>query len=283
MNHLKLLATLFGTLALPSLAEAADCTRLQFNSLPSAQGWIYFPQDPASSFGSFETNIMSVDGTVLRVNTLHDQPPSGSPPYGRYTLPGIVPSNALFTLTFRARIAPSAGVPPFDIVCRVKVDHPELGRYYFFLGTNFVGTTLGGGRHLVDATQFRTYRMEAVLGEAGRLYVDDVLVAQGGPAEGEENVVTFETDVMKSLIEITQLDFCVRRGPTVSANVASMDVCWDSLTNRQYQVQYRSALTTNQWANLGNPVAGSGSTNCITDTVRGEPQRFYRVVETHGD
>ncbi len=54
---------------------------------------------------------------------------------------------------------------------------------------------------------------------------------------------------------------------------------WQSLTNKSYQVQYQSALTTNAWTALGSPTPGNGTTNCIWDTVPpGEPQRFYRVI-----
>lgn len=67
--------------------------------------------------------------------------------------------------------------------------------------------------------------------------------------------------------------------PTAAIRVSEVEVCWDSLSNRTYQVQYRSTLTSNSWMNLGLPLAGTGSTNCVADKVpRGEPQRVYRVI-----
>lgn len=67
--------------------------------------------------------------------------------------------------------------------------------------------------------------------------------------------------------------------PVATIRVSEVEVCWNSASNRTYQVQYRSTLTTNAWADLGPPVAGSGSTNCITDNVvLGQPQRYYRVL-----
>jgi hypothetical protein len=267
---MKIIATIPLALAALSPALCADCTRLNFSSLPSAQGWLYLPY-PTPPNAPIETNVFSVDGAKLVLNTLGEN-------YAvYYKLRGVVPSNAPFTLTLRARVLEALGeVHAF----RVKVDHDVLGRYYFHLGTNSLGTTIGGGVYPIDATQFHTYRMEGVTGGPGRLYVDDVLLAEGGPAEGEDNEVAFGAEDGSNRVEITQLDFCARRGPTVSASVACIDVCWDSLNNRLCQVQYRCSLTTNQWANLGSPVAGNGGTNCITDTVRGEPRRFYRVVET---
>ena len=67
--------------------------------------------------------------------------------------------------------------------------------------------------------------------------------------------------------------------PTASIRVSEVEVCWNSVSNRNYQVQYRSALATNVWTNLGSPITGNGSTTCITDKVAlGQPQRFYRFL-----
>ena len=59
-------------------------------------------------------------------------------------------------------------------------------------------------------------------------------------------------------------------------------LCWNSRTDTVYQVQYSSELNVGKWQiatweNLGDPVAGNGPTNYITDPVA-SPTRFYRVV-----
>ena len=60
--------------------------------------------------------------------------------------------------------------------------------------------------------------------------------------------------------------------------VSEVELCWESVASRGYQVQYRSALTANLWLDLGPPIQGNGTTNCVKDAVpAGEPQRFYRV------
>jgi len=67
--------------------------------------------------------------------------------------------------------------------------------------------------------------------------------------------------------------------PVAAIRVSEVEVCWNSVSNRNYQVQYRSTLTTNVWTDLGSPVAGNGSSNCITDQVPlGRPERYYRVM-----
>lgn len=65
----------------------------------------------------------------------------------------------------------------------------------------------------------------------------------------------------------------------LSIRVSQVELCWPSTSNTLYQVQYRSDLTTNLWTDLGAPVQGNGSTNCVYDAVvRGQPKRFYRFV-----
>jgi hypothetical protein len=68
--------------------------------------------------------------------------------------------------------------------------------------------------------------------------------------------------------------------PVMAIRVSEVELCWNSISNKMYQVQYRSELTTNAWTALGAPVQGNGSTNCVTDAVQlGQPQRLYRVEE----
>ena len=70
------------------------------------------------------------------------------------------------------------------------------------------------------------------------------------------------------------------RLPAVSTlRVSEVELCWETVATKVYQVQTRSALTTNLWTNLGGPIQGNGTTNCFKDAVpAGEPQRFYRVT-----
>jgi hypothetical protein len=67
--------------------------------------------------------------------------------------------------------------------------------------------------------------------------------------------------------------------PLASIRVSGVDVCWTTESNKNYQVEYRSALTTNTWTYLAGPIVGTGTNNCVSDAVHpGEPQRFYRIV-----
>jgi len=67
--------------------------------------------------------------------------------------------------------------------------------------------------------------------------------------------------------------------PVAMIRLSQVEICWESLTNRTYQVQYRSDLTTNQWTDLGSPVLGNGTVNCIYDAILvDQPRRFYQIV-----
>jgi hypothetical protein len=66
--------------------------------------------------------------------------------------------------------------------------------------------------------------------------------------------------------------------PLLDIRVSQVSICWDTASNKTYQLQYRSDLTTNQWVNLGGLLPGTGSKICITDEVTDSPRRFYRAV-----
>jgi probable HAF family extracellular repeat protein len=61
-----------------------------------------------------------------------------------------------------------------------------------------------------------------------------------------------------------------------------VELCWNSQTNRPYQLQYHSDLTTNIWSNLGTPIQGNGGTNCVYDPMLpGQTQKFFRICLTN--
>ena len=72
----------------------------------------------------------------------------------------------------------------------------------------------------------------------------------------------------------------LERLPVLSPiRVSEVEIRWETVTTKAYQVQYRSNLTTNLWTDWGVLIDGNGTTNCVKDVVpSGEPRRFYRVV-----
>lgn len=63
--------------------------------------------------------------------------------------------------------------------------------------------------------------------------------------------------------------------PTAHVRFSCLEVCWQSMSNAQYQVEYKNTGTTN-WVNLGPVVTGTGGELCVTDSPRGT-NRLYRV------
>ncbi len=79
---------------------------------------------------------------------------------------------------------------------------------------------------------------------------------------------------------VTQFTF--ESPPLVTIRASQVEVCWNSISNLTYQVQYRSDLTTNLWTSLGGCIRSTNSTTCINDpVVVSQPQRFYRVLLTN--
>ena len=65
--------------------------------------------------------------------------------------------------------------------------------------------------------------------------------------------------------------------PRLTIDVSEVRLCWQSQTNRMYQLQFTTNVASNTWTDLGAPIPGSGATDCSFQPVA-DPQRFYRVV-----
>ncbi len=58
-----------------------------------------------------------------------------------------------------------------------------------------------------------------------------------------------------------------------------VELCWNSVSNQNYQVQYHPDVIGASWSDLGPAVQGDGSTHCVTDDlIAGQTRRFYRLV-----
>ena len=81
----------------------------------------------------------------------------------------------------------------------------------------------------------------------------------------------------KNLYRINSTNVVNSLTPTLNIWTA-VELGWVSDTNQTYQIQWRTALNTNTWFNLGSPIQGDGTTNFIFDTTRTNTQRFYRLI-----
>jgi hypothetical protein len=60
-------------------------------------------------------------------------------------------------------------------------------------------------------------------------------------------------------------------------NAGQVQLNWESRTNVQYQVEYRTNLAPGSWTSLQLPVVGGSDTNSFTDSMSGQATKFYRV------
>lgn len=104
----------------------------------------------------------------------------------------------------------------------------------------------------------------------------------GNPATGQVYGF-FPSTVTTGTIGVPHVtQFTFEPPPLVTIRASQVEVCWNSISNLTYQVQYRSDLTANVWTYLVDCVRSTGSTSCIFDpVVVGQPQRFYLVALTN--
>ncbi len=150
----------------------AELVTLDFNSLPSAQGWTYV------ALGNMvpETRIFSVDGVALHQNSMGvGFAGEGGNQYNRYD---VVDPSLPFTVTLRARVLEEEFVSfrfGFSFGVFTGTEQFAIG-----LGLGIIQGTHGPG-HLtlsttIDTTQFHEYRMEGTPGIGYDFFVDDMFV-----------------------------------------------------------------------------------------------------------
>src|SRR5438105_1542728 len=64
--------------------------------------------------------------------------------------------------------------------------------------------------------------------------------------------------------------------PAAQVRFSCLEVCWHSMSNAQYQVEWKSTGAGTNWFNLGPVVTGTGGELCVADTPNGS-NRVYRV------
>lgn len=174
--------------------------------------------------------------------------------------------------------------------------HVRINRLFAPMGTNVVGVwhhwavTILGSRTtmFIDGTQVGAGDVFSTsTGVAGRDLIIGTDVApdgigpysdaNGSPFQGALDEIRIYDRALSSE-EIA--DLAGEQGcPRASIRVSEVEICWESQSNRLYQIDYRSDLTTNLWAPLTTNIVGSGMTMCISDRViPGQPQRFYRLA-----
>lgn len=58
----------------------------------------------------------------------------------------------------------------------------------------------------------------------------------------------------------------------------AVEICWETATNRNYQLQWAESIDATNWFNMGEITQGNGSNICVLDSTRNQQKRFYRVL-----
>jgi len=76
---------------------------------------------------------------------------------------------------------------------------------------------------------------------------------------------------------VAQLTF--EPAPLVAIRTSQVEVCWESVSNATYRVEWQSDTTQSTWTPLVDCIRSSGARTCIQDpTTPGAARRFYRVI-----
>jgi hypothetical protein len=69
--------------------------------------------------------------------------------------------------------------------------------------------------------------------------------------------------------------------PHVTIRTSQVEVCWESVSNATYRVEWQSDPTQNTWTPLVDCIRSSGPNTCIQDPLsQGASRKWYRVIRT---
>ena len=174
---MKRLVLVLALCCAPQLASAATVT-LDFNTLPSTQGWTYLAEGPSHS-GQIESNIWSTDGTTLTMDTMGSSPlvPGSQNTYSQI---GIVNTVNPFEVTWRSRVLESEGSVAGGLGVAVALTSSGTPAQQFTVSFITDAILIAGSQTPFDATAFHDYRLTGTPGiNAFSLYIDNVLFANG--------------------------------------------------------------------------------------------------------
>ena len=149
------------------------------------------------------------------------------------------------------------------------------------------GNNLLGG--VVFSTTPHSLQLSVLSGGAAPPVVFDQAFFQAVNANGQLNAVTtmkagkaFALDVNNGIVALAYgVPPAPLAGYALSATYQAgvgVTLTWDSVSNRNYQVQFKRTVTDLYWTNLGAPIVANSASTSYTDTAALGSARFYRVV-----
>lgn len=81
-------------------------------------------------------------------------------------------------------------------------------------------------------------------------------------------------------VPVTQLTF--EPAPIAEIRTSQVTVCWSSVPEATYRVEWRTEVSPAAWTVLVECVRSTGETTCVQDPLTpGDARRFYRIVRTN--
>lgn len=169
-------------LTVGSVTDVYQPLTLNFNTLPSNQGFDYFLGGAYSGSGIPESQIFSLSGGVLQINSMGVYLCGGGDIM--YTRNGIVDSGTPFSISFTARVLEEEGnvqSNSYGFFVAVTTGREDFG---IGLGTHRIEAT-GAPPYpfttSIDNTVWHNYRLNGQPGVGLQIYVDNVLVLSDAP------------------------------------------------------------------------------------------------------
>jgi hypothetical protein len=154
---------------------------LDFDSLPSAQGWIFMGDALA------ENDAFFVDGTRLVQRTVG----SGTNAFARYQMDGVADPNKQMLLSTTVRVLGYEDLSGGSTGLGFNF-YVSDGAFSYRLALTDALVQVGGQFYGLITTDFHDYRFELHPGGNFDLYVDGVIFATGvGSAPNSDNVIFF--------------------------------------------------------------------------------------------
>jgi hypothetical protein len=99
-------------------------------------------------------------------------------------------------------------------------------------------------------------------------------ISQGFFPDGDTNVVFSMTSTPRAANTLS----APTRISGVSFTGTTVTLIWSALPGRNYQVEYKDALSAATWSVLGNSIKAIGSSASANDTLSPIGHRFYRII-----
>ena len=163
------LAITAALLVAPRASEAQVTISLNFDLLPSAQGWTFFQSSVP------EASVFHVNGSSLFQDTIGTGFGHGNPNYAMF---GVVDGQQPFVLTVRARVLATEGGGPYPFCFEVRTASPNQE---YFVGLTTSRVTIPSGSFPLDTTVFHEYVIARTLSGSYSVYVDGQLRGSGPP------------------------------------------------------------------------------------------------------